>query len=257
MQQNSVVVGNSLECALYCWKTQSKCLIQKPSYVFAHDLSLSDYDFSYMNTDCPKIFFDNLLFCLGFTSLSLFHGNIENVRETESGLEVITKRNRRVEIKTKEVVWFDQLNRQKNNVYDFFDIREMTGADSDRYIFDNSNFANQVDFYLSSRSNNGVGRDMVVSSIMTPEELLNPDFGHGIVMLKTIRELRKLGVAGKFSWERNGKKYYKRLKLEFSKRVVSPFVDTMYDFDYVYNLNQKRGEEWKMLEKLLMRAETS
>ncbi len=253
---DKIIIGNSIECALFCWKTQTKCLIQSPYYVFAHDKLLEKYDFSFMNADCPKIFFDNLLFCLGFTSLSLFHGNISNIRQTEAGIEVVTKGNRNVKICAEEVIFFDQLNHQKNNIYDFFDIREMTGADKNRYIFEGESLASQVDFYLSSRSNNGIGRDVVITSVMTQEELLDPDFGHGIVMLKTIRNLKEHGVSGKFSWERNGKRYYKRLKLEFRERIVAPLVHTMHDFDHIYKLEQTRGEEWKTLEKLLMKAET-
>ena len=129
------------------------------------------------------------------------------------------------------------------------DIKTLEDKDSD--------FAYQVDFYNSPRTCSNSHYDVVSASLMTAEELLDPDLGQGISKIKVLRMLDAAGIKGNFSWERKEKRYYKKIKIEFFKRTVVPIVTPLILFEDVYKLEQKREKPWKMLEKMRKKEGTS
>jgi len=138
------------------------------------------------------------------------------------------------------------------DVYDFFDTRSMR-VHNKTEILDSDDFVRQINFYPSPRSSVAVTKDLVTSSRMTPEQLLDPSYGNGIVRLKTLRMLKAEGITGPLSVKTEKKTYYKKPKIEFFKRVVSERTKPLYSFDEVYKLKQIEGEAWKMIEKLRAR----
>jgi len=247
MKIDNIIIGRSLTCLLYSWKTQTKCLIKDPEYVFKFDKRYEGYDFSFLNAKNPNELWSNLCFVMSLSSLLLFPNNVASYRFDDNVLTVITRGNKRVEIETSDPHEFDT-GTKYHGVYDFFDIKELSPHDVDR-IEDYTDFIGQLDFYRFS----GTARGLVGSSRMTQQQLLDPDLGQGIAKLKTLRMIKNAGLVGKFGREYKGKKYYKRPKIEFHKRVTTPLVQSQLTFDEVYKMPQTKGEAWKMIETLKTR----
>jgi len=251
-----LIIGNSIEALLYAWRTQTKIVSPNLSYVFRHDKTFVNYDFSFINAKNPKQLYSNLIFVMSLNSLLLFQGNISSVREEGKEVTIITKGNRKVTIVTEEIVHFDK-QASSYNVYDFFDVREMSSHNEKQILDPTSNFVNQIDFYNSPRTTQSTHNDLVGSSRMTPEDLLDPNLGQGIVKIKIARMLKSAGIKGKFAWQRNEKRYYKKPKIVFYKRVIVPTIETIMTFKDVYNLEQNKGKPWKMLETMRKKEGTS
>ena len=177
----------------------------------------------------------------------MFPNNVSSYRYDDNTLTVITKGNKRVETKFRNLQMFDK-ELDSLMVYDFFDVKELQPHNVDRMV-DESQFLGQLDFYRFS----GTSRGLVGSSKMTQQQLLDPDLGQGKAKLKALRMIKNEGLVGKFSREHKGKKYYKRPKIEFHKRVVTPMVQSQLTFDEVYRMPQIKGEAWKMIETLKTR----
>lgn len=247
MKIDNIIIGRSLTCLLYSWKTQTKCLIKDPEYVYKFDKRYEGYDLSFLNAKNPNELWSNLCFVMSLSSLLLFPNNVASYRFNDDTLTVVTNGNKRVEIETDNLQEFDR-DTKYHGVYDFFDIKELSSHDIDR-IEDHTDFVGQLDFYRFS----GTTRGLVGSSRMTQEELLNPDLGQGIAKLKALRMIKDRGLIGNFSREHNGKRYHKKPKIEFHKRVITPLVESQLTFDEVYRMPQIKGEAWKMIETLKTR----
>ena len=251
-----LIIGQSIESLLYAWRTQTKIIVKDPQYVFRHDPKLVEHDFSFMNAENPKQFYNNLTFALSITSLLVCPNNVSNFRETDGLVEIITKGNRKVKLEADEIIYFDKLIDQYD-VYDFFDVREMSWTDVNIIEDKEEDFIHQINFYHSPRTDNNRSRDIVASSRMTQKQLLSPDWGQGIAMLKMLRMLKSAGVNGKYAWTRKDTRYYKRPKLEFYRRVVAQKCETKHTFKEIYEMKQEEGDPWKTLEKMRKREETS
>ena len=151
-----------------------------------------------------------------------------------------------------KIIYFDKAIPDSLDVYDFFDTRSMRLHDKAE-ILDDDDFVRQINFYPSPRSSVAVTKDLVASSRMTTEQLLDPAYGNGIVRLKMLRMLKSEGITGPLSVKTEKKTYYKTPKIEFFKRVVSERTQPLYSFDEVFKLEQTKGEAWKMIEKLRAR----
>ena len=189
---------------------------------------------------------------MSFTSLLLFPNNIESVRETEEGIDVFTKGSKVKKVITDNVNYFDQKTDDLFNVYDFFDTRS-TRIHDKWEIKEDNDFVKKINFYVSPRVDNGTTKDLVASSVMTREQLLDPDWGNGIVKLKVLRMLASEGITGHLSVRTEKKTYYKKPRIEFYKRVVSERWKPKISFDEVYNMDQVEGEAWKIVQKLKAR----
>ena len=247
-----MIIGNTLESLLYAWRTQQRIIIIGSPYIFRFDKRYAGLDFSFMNAKDPKELWVNLCFAMSLSSLLLIPANVENIRETETGIDVFTSGSKIKQIKAHNVQYFDQKHDNLLNVYDFFDTRSMKAHDTWELV-DKEGFANRINFYSSPRVDNGITKDFVVSSTMTPEQLLNPDWGNGIVKLKALRMFSSAGLTGMLSVKTENKTYYKKPKVEFYKRVVSERWRPMLSFKEIYNMEQERGEAWKMVQTLKAR----
>jgi len=205
-----------------------------------------------MNAKDAKELWTNLCFAMSFSSLLLFPDNVENVRETEEGLDVFTKGSKIKKVPTDNVQYFDQKQDDSYRVYDFFDTRSCRRHDKWE-IHGDDNFVNKINFYLSPRVDKGQTKDLVASSLMTHEQLLDPDWGNGIVKLKVMRMLASEGITGHLSVRTEKKTYYKKPKIEFYKRVISDIWTPSMKFEEIYNMEQEKGEAWKMIQKLRAR----
>ena len=179
--EGSLIIGKSLESLLYAWKTQQRCILLNPLYVFRYDKNYSEYNFDFMNAKDAKAIMDqSMFFTMSMSSLLLFPDNVQSIRESKYGIDVFTKGSKIKQINHKNVQYFDEKADNLLNVYDFFDTRSMKVHDKWEILGDDD-FVNRINFYVSPRVDKGTTKDFVASSVMTPEQLLNPDWGNGIV----------------------------------------------------------------------------
>ena len=202
-----------------------------------------------MNSKDPRELWSNLCFAMAMSSLLLVPNNVESIREEDSGVAVVTKGSRIKRFKADEIIYFDEPEPDVFDVYDFFDTRSMRMHDKTE-ILDSGDFVRQINFYPSPRSSVAVTKDIVASSRVTHEQLLDPAYGNGIARLKILRMLELEGITGPLSIKTEKKTYYKKPKIEFFKRVVSARTKPIHSFSEIYNLKQTKGESWKMIEKL-------
>ena len=252
---SKIIIGGSIESMIYAWRTQTKILVKEKEYVFRFDEKFSTAVFPEFNCENGKHLSANLVFALSFTGLMPYSGNIESIRETDGVLNVITKGNKKIEIEFEELIRFDSFG-ESYNVYDFFNTRSMTPTNLSQLIDTESNFISQLNLYRSPRVDDGRTKDIVTSSRMSHKDLLSPDCGQGIALIKVHRMLKSAGIKGTFAWERKGKRYHKKPKLEFHKRISTRIVNPTILFSEVYNMKQEEGAEWKMLEILRKKVET-
>jgi len=254
IEKSKVIIGGSLESLLYAWRTQTPILIKDPHYVFRHDADLVGYDFSFIKATDPKELQKNLLFALSLTGLMICAGRVDNFRVDSGVIDVFTSGNKSVTIKTDEILRFDTPT-GLYNVYDFFDVRQ-TSRHEVKQVLDEDDFIHQITFYRTPRTARGDHFDAVGASRMTEKQLLSPDYGQGIAMIKMIRMLKEAGVNGPFAMEKKGKRYYKRIKLDFFKREACEVLETKYSFKEIYEMRQEEGEAWKTIETILRHKET-
>jgi len=214
-----------------------------------------EYDFEFMNAANPKQLYNNLTFALGLTSLLIYPNKISNIRKYKKEVNIITSGNRKITLHVDEFDRFDK-ETEMFNVYDFFDTREMSSNDATILTDPDGDFIYQLNLYKTPRVEHNKTKDLVGSSRMNMKQLLSPDYGQGIAMLKMLRMLKSAGINGKFAWQRGDKRYYKRPKLEFYRRVTSQVLKPKYSFDEIYNMEQIREKPWKTLETLRKRVGT-
>ena len=192
---------------------------------------------------------------MALSSLLLFPGNVESIREEDDGIAVITKGSRIKKLKTNSLTYFDEKIPDSFDVYDFFDTKLMRRHDRDE-LLGKDDFVSQINFYKSRRDSVST-KDLVSSSRLTREQLLDPSYGNGIAKIKVLRMLKSEGITGPLSVRTEKKIYYKNPKIEFFERVVSERSKTLHSFKEIYSMKQTEGEEWKMIQKLKARQTTS
>ncbi len=192
---------------------------------------------------------------MALSSLLLFPGNVESIREEDDGIAVVTKGSRIKRLKTDTLTYFDEKISDSFNVYDFFDTKLVRRHNHDE-LLDDDDFVSQINFYKSPRDSVST-KDLVASSRMTREQLLDPSYGNGIAKIKVLRMLKSEGITGPMSVRTEKKIYYKNPKIEFFERVTSERSKPLHSFEDIYNMKQTEGEAWKMIQKLKARQTTS
>jgi hypothetical protein len=243
-----IIIGRTSSCLLYSWRTQTPVLIDKPLLFHPFDQDFVGLDFSEFNATLPKEMISNLCFALGITGLLLQPNNVERVR-LEDNIKVFTKGSRMVEYDAEPLI-FDGRPTGDFNVYDSFHWRRGQTHDLTEIVSHNR-FARKIIFYPSRRKSvRPRTKDVMVISKMTENELLDPDYGNGMVRLKALREMKERGLKGNFSHEVNGKRYHKAIKLEFFERRAIPIYKQKHDFREVFEMEQIQEKPWITFEKL-------
>ena len=141
-----MIIGRSLSSLLYCWRTQTRCIIHEPIEPHRFDKEYCGYDFSFANANDSKELWVNLCFTMALSSLLLFPGNVESIREEDDGIAVVTKGSRIKRLKTDTLTYFDEKISDSFNVYDFFDTKLVRRHSHDE-LLDDDDFVSQINFY--------------------------------------------------------------------------------------------------------------
>jgi len=225
--------------------------VHKPLYINYFDDKYKALNLEEMKAGNAYQYWINLSFSMSFTSLLISPNNIESIRE-EDGLVVTTKGSRLIRIPCDNVLYFDTPYDNSYDVHKYFNVRSCKSHGIER-IDDDDNLVSRIDLYPSERKSVTTTKDLVSHSVMTREQLLDPDWGNGIVRLKTLRMMDSAGITGPLSMERGDKKYYKKPKIEFAKRVVSERVKPLYSIEEINAMEQVKGEAWTIVQKLKQR----
>jgi len=190
----------------------------------------------------------NLSFALSFTGLLLHPLNVQNIR-IDDNINLITKNNRTITYDANPII-FDTKKKKLFDVYDEFHWRRGSTHDVDE-LNSRERFCRKINFYSSRRPKvKPETKDLTVSSIMTEEQIMSPDYGNGMVRIKALRMMREAGLKGQLGMVKNGKEYYKTIKMDFHSREIIPRFKQLKTFREVFEMEQKQEKQWKMFEKL-------
>lgn len=215
------------------------------------DLNFENLDFAEFKATTPDEMLANLSFVMGFTGLLLHPNNVQSVR-VEDVIHLITKNNRKITYEA-EPIFFDGKKKKIFDVYDEFFWRRGSQHDVD-VLMSRERFCRKISFYPSQRPRvRSEVKDLTICSILNEEEILSPNYGNGVARIKALRMMDNAGLKGQLGMVRNGKQYYKRIKIDFHNRKVIPRFSQMMTFKEVCDMEQQKESEWKTFEKLKFR----
>jgi len=254
IKHDQIIIGRTPSCLLFSWRTQTPCILTHDLTYHRCDPQFEDLDFSEFNTQDPVEMITNLSFIMSFTGLLIQPNNVQNIRIDEN-INLITKNNRTI-IYDAEVIQFDGKKGRLFDVYDEFYWRRGSRHNVD-VLMSRERFCRKINFYSSRRPLVRPDiKDLTVASIMDEDELLNPDYGNGMVRIKALRMMDKAGLKGQLGMVKNGKEYYKRIKMDFHTREVVPRFKQLKTFQEVFEMKQKQEKPWKMFETLRLKQRT-
>jgi hypothetical protein len=255
IKHDQIIIGRTPSCLLFSWRTQTPCILTHDLTYHRCDPQFEDLDLSEFNTNDPVEMMTNLSFIMGFTGLLLHPSNVQTLRIDEN-INLITKNNRKV-IYNADPVRFDGKQDKLLDVYDEFHWRRGTAHAVDE-LMSRDRMCRKINFYSSRRR--GVRpdtKDLTVASIMDENQLLSPDYGNGVVRVKALRMMHKAGLKGQLGMVKNGKEYYKQIKMDFHERKVVPRFKQLKTFKEVFEMKQAKEKPWKTFETLRFKQRTS
>ena len=92
---------------------------------------------------------------------------------------------------------------------------------------------------------------------MDQDQLLDPNYGNAMARIRALRMMDAACMKGQLGMIKNGKEYYKPIKMDFHNRVVIPKFRQLKSFEEVYRMNQRKEKPWIMFEKLRFKQKTS
>jgi hypothetical protein len=247
-----MIIGRTPTALLYAWRLQKEIILTEP-FLF-HRLSdeYEGVDFSEFKVNNVEEFVSNLLFTMGLTNLLKYPGNVSSYRLEDKA--IITKHNTRVYF-TSDPEVFDAEQTGYHQVFDEFYWRK--GRVHDTLLIEGEDdFCRKIHFYPSFRGLSNGTKDFTVVSRMNDSQLLDIDYGNGLVRIMTARMLKDAGLKGEVSRIYNGKTYYKRPVFEFNSRTVLPRLNQKLNFKEVLDIKQKEGKAWTMWKKLTSKEST-
>jgi hypothetical protein len=255
MTEDRIIVGRTPSCLLFSWRTQSPCIIDDDLIYHRFDEEFEGYDFSEFNAKSVSEFVTNLSFMMGISGLLLHPGNVESTRFDDQTI-VITKNSRKITYDKMSLI-FDSKKIKTINVYDEFHWRRGQ-SHSHQVLRSRSRFCRRVIFHRSSRPRVSTKtKDVTIASIMDEDQLLDPNYGNAMSRIRGLRMMESVGMKGQLGMVKNGKEYYKPIKMDFHNRVVVPKFKQMKSFAEVYEMKQEKEKPWTMFEKLRFKQEIS
>ena len=241
-----MIIGRTPTALLYAWRLQKEIILTEP-FLF-HRLSdeYEGIDFSEFKVGCVEEFVSNMGFIMGLLGLLKWPMNVSSYRLEDK--VIITKHNTRVHF-TSEPEIFDGEPTGEHQVFDEFFWRKGRVHDID-LLESGEDFCHKIHFYPSRRSVPGATKDFTVVSKMNDKQLLDVDYGNGLVRIMAARMMKEAGIKGEISRVYNDKTYYKRPVFEFHDRVVLPRLNQKFNFKQVFDMKQKEGGAWITWKKL-------
>ncbi len=253
-------IGRTLTCLLHSFKTETPCILTRPTPPFKFDEHISNYDFSFLGIEDanPQQVWDRLCFLLSMSGLLLFPSNVSNARMSDSVVEVITNNNQKIIIECGNIQLFDNEETGWYHVYDYYNWRSGSLHNKDEINDYDDYFVKKVIFYSSERDrvNNNV-KDIIAVSYLRDDELEDLEASPVYSRLKILQMLKKAGIKGRVTgYDSKGRGSYTTPIIEFDKRVTKPDFKPTISFKDVYDMPTDKGYTWKLLEKIIQSTST-
>ena len=253
-------IGKTITCLLHSFRTETPCVLISPIPPFNLDVQYSDYDFAWLGLDAatPLQVWDRLCFLLSMSGILLFPSNIAGYRKENENLVLITNYNKRMVISYDKLNEFDQQETGWNHIYDFYDWRVGGNHSVNEIIDPQGEFIKAIRFYSSDRKSVGSHvKDLVGISYLSDEQLEDVELSPIYSRLKMLQMIKNEGILGSVvGYNSRGLPKFRKPVIEFNKRVVVPHYIPEISFKDVYEMEQKKGYTWKLLEKMIQHSFT-
>ncbi len=257
---DKINVGKTITCLLHSFRTETPCVLLEPSPPFNLDIRYDNYDFSWLGIDSPKPLqiWDRLCFLLSMSGILLFPNNVLNYRREEGTLVIVSNHNKRINVHYEKINVFDEQETGWSYVYDYYDWKSGGQHKFDEINDTDENFIKSIKFYSSERDMVGSHiKDLVGVSYLSEEELSSMETSHVYSRLKILQMLRTNGILGNVvGYGPTGRAKYRKPVIEFRKRIIKPDYIPEISFKDAYEMEQKRGYTWKLLEKITQHTST-
>jgi hypothetical protein len=247
-----MIIGRTPAALLYAWRLQREVILTEPFSFHRLSDEYEGVDFSEFKAANVDEFVSNMFFIMGLTNLLKHPNNVSSYRLEDRA--IITKHNTRVYFDGEPEVFdgeltghyqvFDEFYWRKGRVHDIL------------LLEDDDDFCSKIHFYTSLRGLPGATKDFTVVSKMDEKQLLDVDYGNGLVRIKAARMMKQAGITGEISRVYNCKTYYKRPVFDFNSRIALPRIKQKFNFKEVMKMKQKEGEAWKAWKKLTSKEST-
>ncbi len=253
-------IGRTLTCLLHSFKTETPCILTRPSPPFKFDEHISKYDFTFLGIEGsnPQQAWDRLCFLLSMSGLLLFPNNVSNARMSENIVDIVTNNNQRIKIECENINVFDNEETGWYYVYDYFDWRSGSLHDFECLNDYDDHFIKKIIFYSSERDrvNNNV-KDLVGVSYLRDDELEDVEVSPTYSRLKMLRMMKDNGIKGRVTgYNAKGIGTYTTPVIEFNRRIIKPDFKPTISLKEVYDMPTEQGYTWKLLEKIIQNIST-
>jgi hypothetical protein len=260
LHYDTINIGKTITCLLHSFRTETPCVLISPIPPFNLDVQYKDYDFSWLGVDnpTPLQIWDRLCFLLSMSGILLFPNNVASYRKESKNLSITTNYNKKINISYNKINEFDSRETGWNYVYDFYNWKVGGNHSVDEIVDTDDEFVKCVRFYPSERENvTSNVKDIVGISYLSNEQISDPEFSTIYSRLKILRMLKNEGINGSVvGYSSKGLPKYRKPAIELDKRVVIPYYIPEISFQEVYEMKQKRGYTWKLLEKMIQHTST-
>tara|TARA_R100001079_G_scaffold108832_1_gene80159 strand:+ start:4103 stop:4900 length:798 start_codon:yes stop_codon:yes gene_type:complete len=247
-------IGKTITCLLHSFRTETPCVLISPIPPFNLDVQYDDYDFAWLGIDkaTPLQVWDRLCFLLSMSGILLFPNNIAGYRKENENLVLLTNFNKKITISYDKLNEFDHRETGWYHVYDFYDWRVGGNHDVDEIIDPQDEFIKNIKFFSSERENVGSHvKDLVGISYLSESQLNDLEMSPTYSRLKMLQMIKKEGINGSVvGYNSKGLPKFRKPVIEFNKRVTVPHYVPEISFKNVYEMKQKKGYTWKLLEKM-------
>ena len=251
---DTLVCGCGINTLLYCYRSSIPLVISQQQSIFQFDNIKGDFSFLGLPSDeVPTIELWNRLYII--LSMS---GKIINPLPTQSlrisgkKLTYVTSGNKKILVEFNKIINFEK-EQEECMIYDWFAVKS-GGQHNFEKLKDPENFFVQfLRFHRSLRKNVRGVKDVVAISKMKKNQLIDTNHTEGMARLKAISMMKQAGIRGRSNGiSKRGYKLHYAIKLEHSHREVVPKVRYRMSLKKILQLEQVKGEMWKLTKNLFI-----
>jgi len=244
-----VVVGSSTSALLFAFMRRLPVLFASSNEPFRFSKIDDDYDLSFMGLEpfCAydeRFVWQRLMLLLGLSGLMPLSDLAGSIRVEENNLRIVTKNQRLIKGTFTKLHVFDDQDiaglpdlsgeiKEKNRVIDWVNVRRCSRHDI-KELKGDGDFASQIFFYPTDRSDNKNYKDLVVLSRLTDAQLDDFEFSDTMVKFVVTEMMKEAGIKGRkngIDYKQGGKQKYLSILLEPAEREVHPVVHRYYEPD--------------------------
>jgi hypothetical protein len=261
---DKLMIGGSLESLLYCFINNCKLVLINDLYPlevetvpYHNSLRLLGYNSN--ETIYKSELWDRLTLVLSMTGFIITPNTLSSVREIDGGLVVITEHNKRIKLFSEQIIRFDDIDKKKNTVVDWFDVRSGNNHGHTFIEDPKEKFINKIHFYTSSRvGSNKSMKDVFAVSNLTTEQAMDVNHGEGIARLKVLGMMKAAGIRGQSNgFNKSGRKNHYALRIEHTHRQLRPIYKPLHKLEELLLQEPEKEDQWSITRRLFRHKQIS